>query len=149
MTENLLELLKEELKLLDDAAKILKRSFEMCRKFDAKKPYPIEELDHLEALTSRFARLSDILTQKVLRLIDEIDLETPGTMRDRLNRAEKKEIISNAESFAKIRHLRNDIAHEYMPQAINEIFLKVIEWTPVLLKTVEAIHQYTKVHYKL
>lgn len=149
MTDNLLDLLKQELKLLDDASNILKRSYDICEKYGEKKVYPFEELDHLEALTSRFARLSDILTQKIFRLIDEIDLETPGTLRDRLNRAEKKSLISSAESFVQMRFLRNDIAHEYMPQAIQQIYQKVMMMTPILLASVNEIKQYTKSNYKI
>ena len=73
-----------------------------------------------------------------------MDLDTPGTVRDRINRAEKKEIIENAEQFAMIRLLRNDIAHEYMPDEIAKIFEKVIILTPVLLDTVNRITEYCK-----
>ncbi len=60
----------------------------------------------------------------------------------RINRAEKKGLIPNAEIFVKIRILRNDIAHEYMPEAIQQIFQRVMKWTPELLKCVDNIKQY-------
>ena len=147
MNKKLIELLKKELELLDDAASILKRSYEICKQIGVKTSYPFEELDHLEALTNRFARLSDILTQKILRVIDELDLETAGTPRDRLNRAEKKNLISSVESFTKIRLLGNEIAHEYMPHAIQQIYLQVMEWTPSLLESVGKIKDYTQKAY--
>ncbi len=134
--------MKKELGLIDEAVKILNHSYKMCQKIGVKSEYPIEELDHFEALTSRFARLSDLLIQKIFRLIDELDLETPGTVRDRINRAEKKGLIPNAEIFVNIRLLRNDIAHEYMPEAIQQIFQRVMKWTPELLKCVDNIKQY-------
>lgn len=140
--EQLIALLKKELLILNDAAQILKRSYEICEKIGIKTSYPIEELDHLEALTSRFARLSDILTQKLLRLIDQLDLETNGTIRDRLNRAEKKGLISSADIFGKIRLLRNDIAHEYMPEAIHAIYEQVMKWVPDLLDAVFRVKKY-------
>ena len=145
MTEDdLIQLLKKELIILDDASKILKRSYDICKKIGAKDKYPFEELDHLEALTSRFARLSDMLLQKILRLIDQLDLESSGTIRDRLNRAEKKELISNVETFTKIRLLRNEIAHEYMPEEIHKIFLRVMKWTPELLSAVKQVKTYSQ-----
>ena len=39
------------------------------------------ELEHFESLTGRFARLSDLLIQKIFRLIDQLDLEDLGTVR--------------------------------------------------------------------
>ena len=44
-------------------------------------------------MTSRFARLSDIIIQKIFRLIESLELEEPGTVRDRINQAEKWGII--------------------------------------------------------
>ena len=144
MTDELIELLKKELKLQEDAAKILQRSYEICKKIGEKESYKFDELDHLEALTSRFARLGDILTQKMFRITDQLDLETPGTVRDRLNRAEKKGLISSAETFAKIRLLRTEIAHEYMPDEIRQIYMRAIKWTPELLDAVERVKEYAK-----
>lgn len=144
MSEHLIELLKVEMKILNDAADIFKRSYNICKEIGLKDEYSLEELDHFEALTSRFARLSDILIQKIFRLVEELDLEISGTIRDRLNLAEKKELIVNAETFVKIRLLRNEIAHEYMPQAFIHIFAQVVKWAPELLETVSNIQVYTK-----
>ena len=106
-------LLKAELSLLDNAIEILKYSYDACLKIDIKEQYTLDELDRFEAFTSRFARLSDIVIQKMFRLIDDIDLEDSGTVRDRINRAEKKNLIEDADIFIQIRIVRNDIAHEY------------------------------------
>ncbi len=143
MTKLLIELLRKEIKLLDDAASILDRSFQICQRIGIKPVYTFEELDHLEALTSRFARLSDLLIQKIFRIIDQLDLETTGSIRDRINRAEKKGLILNAEIFIKIRILRNDIAHEYLPEAVQQIFESVMEWTPMLLQAARLTQDYS------
>lgn len=136
------DLLKKELGLLDDAAKILTYSHHRCRKIGRKSEYTLEELDHLEGLTSRFARLSDILIQKIFRLIDELDLDQPGTVRDRINRAEKKGLIVSTAIFVDIRDLRNDIAHEYLPSELNNMYQQVREWTPALLDSVQRVKNY-------
>ena len=101
MKKPLLDLLKRELKLLGDAEKILKYSFENCKKIGIKGKYILPELDQFEAFTGRFARLSDIVIQKIFRLIDRIDLEEEGTVRDRINRSEKKGLIKNADIFTR------------------------------------------------
>ena len=103
-----------------------------------------EELEIFEALTSRFAKLSDIIIQKIFRLLDILDLEDEGSIRDRLNRAEKKGIIHSADAFVDIRILRNEIAHEYKSETIYEIFEKVLEKTPMLLESINMIESYAQ-----
>jgi len=142
MMNDLKSLLFKELQLLRDAAQVLDYSFKKCSSIGIKDEYTPEELESFESLCSRFARLSDIVIQKLFRLLDELSLETPGSIRDRINRAEKRGIIERAEDFVTIRMLRNDIAHEYLPEAILEIYGKVLVLSPLLLGSVELIRQY-------
>ena len=142
MIKDQVDLLKAELSLLDNAIEILKYSYDACVKIDIKEQYTLDELDRFEAFTSRFARLSDIVTQKMFRLIDDIDLEDSGTVRDRINRAEKKNLIEDADIFIQIRIVRNDIAHEYNAESLKDIFKKVLELTPYLLESVKNIKEY-------
>jgi len=108
MNQKLLTLLEQQLAILDNASSVLKFSQEKCTAIGIKEEYTPDELDRFESLTSRFARLCDILLQKIFRLIDELDLETQGSLRDRIYRAEKKGLIENAEQFIECRMLRND-----------------------------------------
>ena len=144
MTENMKLLLVKELKLLDDARVVLLYSLNKCTAIGIKETYEPEELESFESFTGRFARLSDILIQKIFRLVDELDLDTQGTIRDRINRAEKKELIASSDIFVEIRMIRNDIAHEYLPEAIHDIFVKVLSLTPQLLDGVDRTITYCK-----
>lgn len=74
--------------------------------------------------------------------MDELDLDSQGTIRDRINRAEKKELIANSDVFVEIRMIRNDIAHEYLPEAIHDLFRKVLSLTTQLLDGVERTMAY-------
>ncbi len=138
------ELLAEELKLLKSANEILIYSYEGCEKIGIKEKYTFGELDKFEALTSRFARTSDIIIQKMFRLIDILELEEPGSVIDRINRAEKRGIINSAETFKEIRRLRNSIAHEYIPSAIEGMFRKVLKLTPYVIECAEKLEDYCK-----
>lgn len=142
MTGQMQLLLAKELKLLNDARDILLYSFNKCTAIGIKESYEPEELESFESFTGRFARLSDILILKIFRLVDELDLDTQGTIRDRINRAEKKELIVSSDVFVEIRMVRNDIAHEYLPEAIHDIFGKVLLLTPHLLGGVERTIAY-------
>ena len=139
---------KENFKLLlvdlGKARDILLFSFTKCSKINMIKGLSEEEMESLEALTSRFSRLSDIIIQKVFRSIDILDLDDEGTVRDRINRAEKKGIIKSADDFIDIRILRNEIAHEYKSETIYFIFSKVLKLSPALLESVDTIMTYTE-----
>ena len=60
-----------------------------CRNLIGQEALPPEQLERLESLTSRFARLADLLIQRVFRLIDEIELTGGCSLLDRIYRAEK------------------------------------------------------------
>ncbi|MCK9268514.1 MAG: hypothetical protein M0P14_07375 [Alkaliphilus sp.] len=137
------QLLAEELKLLEYSNDMLIYSYNTCRNIGIKEEYTFGELDKFEALTSRFARTGDMLIQKIFRLIDILELERPGSVIDRINRAEKRGLISSAEIFKEIRYLRNDISHEYVPTAIEQIFEKVLEFTPYLIDSVNRVKKYS------
>ena len=138
--KNIKEALKAELNNLEKARDVLSYSYEKCTKIGVRADLSNDELEAFEALSARFARLSDIVIQKVIRYLDALDLEDTGTVRDRINRAEKKELINSSEDFVQIRMLRNEIAHEYKPDTIYEIFERVLALTPILLEAVDRIH---------
>ena len=142
VSENLILLLYEELKLMNKAADTLEYSYRTCLAIGRKEEYSYDELDRFESLTSRFARLSDLLIQKIFRLIDKLELETEGTVRDRINSAEKKGLIQSADNFVKIRIIRNQIAHEYILEEIQGLFEKVLKHAPDLLDSVKRVKKY-------
>ena len=138
MTREKLELLQEELIGLQSAANHLGYSMERCRNLIEQEEMPPEELERLESLTSRFARLADLLIQRIFRLIDEIELTGTGTLLDRIYRAEKRGWVEASEMI-KIRELRNLIAHEYASDKMPEIYTVVAAMSPALLAVVPKV----------
>jgi uncharacterized protein YutE (UPF0331/DUF86 family) len=122
--------------------KILVYSYEACQEIGIKGSYTLEELDKFEALTSRFTKTSDMLIQRIFRLIDVLELEKPGSVIDRINRAEKRDLVSSGEVFKEIRRLRNEIAHEYVPTAIEQLFKEVLRLTPNIIDSVKRIQEW-------
>lgn len=104
-------------------------------------------MDRFEAFTGRFARLSDIIIQKICRLIDRIDLEDIESVRDRINSTEKKGLIVSADIFTQIRIVRNDIAHEYHTEILKDIYRKALELTPHRFDSVKRIKEYSKRYF--
>lgn len=136
-------------KTIEDATQILEKSYEETKNLDLNKYETAEEIEwetlkDIEMLCSRFSRLSDIYIQNLLRLIDELELIYEGSIIDRLNRAEKRELISSAEIFIEIRGLRNDISHEYLPEVLIDIFKDSIKYSPELIKACKKAVNYAK-----
>jgi hypothetical protein len=141
MTQEKIELLREELLGLQLAAGYLEYSVDRCRNLIGQEALPPEQLERLESLTSRFARLADLLIQRIFRLIDEIELTGSSSILDRIYRAEKRG-WANAAELIRIRELRNLIAHEYATEKMLEIYGAVATMTPALLAAVPRVIAY-------
>jgi uncharacterized protein YutE (UPF0331/DUF86 family) len=135
-------LLQEELQDLDNAATHLRYSINRTKDLLDQKEWTPEELERLESLASRFARLSDVLVQRVMRLIDDLELIATGTLLDRIYRAEKRGWIDDAITLVRIRELRNLIAHEYAADKMAEIYAAIAALAPDLLAIVPKVVAY-------
>lgn len=144
MTHDKLLLLKEGLQHLDQAATHLAFSQARTKNLIHSDNWTPEELERLESLSSRFARLSDILTQKIMRLIDDLELTPGGTLLDRVQRAEKRGWVESASDLIRIRELRNLIAHEYAADKMAEIYQAVGLLAPKLLETIVTVRGYAE-----
>ena len=143
----------EELKYLDEllaklvrASETLRYSYNVCTHIGVMPSYNEDERDRFESLTSKFARLSDLIIKQSIKVIDILDLEeAPETVRDAINRAEKKGLISSAAKFIEIRKLRNRISHEYAESdaGIDGIYVAVLNHVAELFDAVERILNYT------
>ena len=120
------ELLRQNIATLQNALHWLARSYERCKDIKIDKELTEEELDAFENLTSRYARTLDILINKVLRTIDIVELEEPGTIIDIINRSEKRGIITNAYRVRELKDLRNEIVHEYNISDLTELLAETL-----------------------
>lgn len=135
--------LEEQLLLAKKAAEALRFSYNRAD------PMPLahdeavtpEQAERLEALAARFARLSDILVQKIFRAVDAIELVDEGTLLDRFARMEKRQIIESTETWRTIRELRNQIAHDYVLKDLHNLYSQVYQYAPILLETMSRVHQ--------
>ena len=142
--EEAVNILKENISALRDALIWLERSFKICTKIGPKENYDEEEFDHLENLASRYARVSDIIYQKLFRSIDQVELEDKGTLLDSVNRAHKRGLIESIDKMREIRELRNQIVHEYVKADLQNVFIDILEFTPFLISVSNNIFEYCK-----
>ena len=144
MSSEAIENLRQALEATLQAAKWLRRSYDMVSS------PPFGELDKsdwdtLEALSSRFARLSDLLLQKLYRAIDRVELQLPGSLIDVVNRAEKRGLVDDVNGIRDMRDLRNEIAHEYKIDDLLAHYEEIYQMTPELLEMVKRAEGYIRI----
>ncbi len=138
----LLAHLNEHLATLDKSVIALAYSYDKCSAIGDKEEYDLEEQESFEALTSRFARTSDILTQKVFKALFIILQENIRSIIDAANFLEKLEVLENADDLLNIREIRNQIAHEYVESDIKALFFDVLRYVPELKKIINNVKAY-------
>jgi hypothetical protein len=140
--QTITELLQSEWELLTAAVNTLELSIRKCQSIGLKEIYTFEELESFDSLTSKFNRTSDIFTQKVLRSVWMLLHESFVPFIDMMNKSEKMLILRSADQMIGIRDLRNQIAHEYIPEAIRDLVPEVIELTSQLTENINECRHF-------
>jgi len=138
-----LALLERELRASEKASEHLGFSMERTRSLRELAQWTPEELERFESLAARFARLADMQIQRVMRLIDELELVPGGTLLDRIERAERRGWIASSD-LVRIRELRNLIAYEYVDERLHELYLGVLDLAPQLLALTPKVSAYAR-----
>ncbi len=126
----------------------LNHSFDEVQKVGLKSEYEVSEFDSYENLCSRFSRMIDFLVRKIFRSIDEVEFENQGTLIDTVNHAHKRGLFETIDSVRQIKDLRNEIAHEYIDDALQDLFEDIVKFTPVLIEMAETTLKYTQQYQK-
>ena len=74
MSDLVIEVLRKNIQNLTSSIHWLERSYEQCRRIGIKPEYTEKEFDDFENLTSRYARTTDLIINKILRSIDAVEL---------------------------------------------------------------------------
>jgi hypothetical protein len=101
-----------------------------------------DERETLEALTSRYGRALDFLTQKLLRSIDRIELTDDGSVLDRVNRFKKRLVLRDDINYAELKDLRNQIVHEYVIDETDRVVHEVLRFAPLVEEMLLKARQY-------
>ncbi len=144
MEQNLRAKLRKDWELLRRSVTALQPSMTKCERIGIKPEYNFEESESFDSLTSKFARTSDIFTQKVLKTVFLLLREEAETFIDRMNMAEKLGLFSSSDEVIQIRDLRNSISHEYEEEDIRKIYANTLKLAPILISAVESSGQFLK-----
>src|SRR3989338_11117867 len=140
MVDDKKSVLLENLESLERSVEQLRYSLEKCEKLAP--PFSPENLESIEALSARFARTADILTQKVVRSLLLYLREEPGTFIDMANHMEKMGLTESAQSTLEIRALRNEIAPDYSNRDSNKVKDACVALAPALLDAIARTKKY-------
>ena len=138
------KILKQHWDLLLRSLKTLQQSREKTQVYLNKTDLNFEELESIDSLTSKFGRTSDIYLQKVLRTVWLLLREDTVPLIDLLNRAEKLRMILSADQLLQMRDIRNQITHEYLPEAAPELALEVNRKTEQLAQNIEQTERFLR-----
>jgi hypothetical protein len=103
-----------------------------------------DQLESVEAFTSRFARVVDLLVNKVLRAMDRLELLPQGSLLDVINRAEKRLLVESSVTLREMKEVRNIIAHDYTGEKTSELLLYCSEQKLVLDEICNKTDAYAK-----
>jgi hypothetical protein len=136
--ELLEQLLLTEWNLLHASVETLKRSAEKCKYIGLKEEYSFEEQESFDSLSLKFNRTSDLFTQKVIRTTWMLLHESFVPFIDMMNVGEKIGLLRSANELIVIRDMRNQIAHEYIPDALRDMVPEIIEMTQQLVENIDC-----------
>jgi hypothetical protein len=116
------EVTKRELAKMFDTVALVQASLDKLTSYDATRNYSSDESEPYDALSDRFIRAVEI-SLKFFRSYERLQFaEESDTLRDRLNRMEKLELISSVEQWFNMRDVRNRIVHDYLPNEIKQMY---------------------------
>ena len=100
-----------------------------------------EQAERVEAFVGRLGRLQDTIGGKLLPLILIALGETPATMIDNLDRAERLDLIKSTDDWLTMRKLRNQMVHEYVedPEILSNALQAGHEYTATLISTAKRM----------
>jgi hypothetical protein len=134
--------IKDQLENLNMVIVGLNKFYDKCLPFLDKKSKTFEDHESIDSFVIKFARISDIYTQKILTGLVILSFEYFSGFIDKINICEKLNIINCADEMMEIRFTRNKISHEYVSEQVDEIFIQVMQQTPLSLKNINKTLQY-------
>jgi len=138
-----IKILQENKLALTESFRWLQRSYAICHEqFDINE-LSDEGYDAFESLTSRFARTTDILTNKVFRSIIYLEEGASFSWLDTLLYLEKNGVVSSLDDARLIKELRNEIVHEYTVSDLKQLFIEVLNNCSKLFEFVETAQRYS------
>jgi len=105
-----------------------------------------ESIDQLESFAAKFSLTQNTIVDKLLPQLLKTAGEKPSSVIDNHNRAERLDLVKNANEWVAIRGLRNLLVHENIdsPEEMLAALQQAREFTEQMHKTYRAIENYAQ-----
>lgn len=78
------------------------------------------------------------------RAIDRVEMVDQGTLIDTITNAEKRNLIDSVEQAQTLKDIRHEIAHEYILEDLQPLFIEVLSQTKQLIELCNKALNYAK-----
>jgi len=82
------------------------------------------------------------MIRKIFRTIDEYEFENQGTLVDVVNNAHKRGLFDDIDELRIMKDVRNTIVHEYIEDALVDVFDEVLLYAEKLIVMIENTLRY-------
>ena len=82
------------------------------------------------------------MIRKIFRTIDEYEFENQGTLVDVVNNAHKRGLFDDIDELRIMKDVRNTIVHEYIEDALVDVFDEVLLYAEKLIVIIENTLRY-------
>ena len=138
------EKLQADKELLKKQLFWIELSLKECQEIGIKEEYNVEEFGKFETLCSRYSRGIDFLIRKMFRTIDAYEFENQGTLIDVVNNAHKRGLVEDVDKLRIMKDVRNTIVHEYIEEALTDVFEEVLEYSKELVTIIKNTLDYVE-----
>ena len=118
--------------LFSTSVKSLQLALVKCKAIGNKTDYSFTEQESLDSLTSKFNRVTDLYTKRVLHSVWMLLYEGFAPFIDMVKIMEKLNIIHSGEQLTAMRDLRNAIELECLPDVLIDFIPEVIHYSAML-----------------
>ncbi len=103
-----------------------------------------ETVEKLDAMSSRFSRLQDLLGDRLFRSLLLLESEPRQRFLDVLNLMENRGIIESTQKWIELRNMRNEASHGYIDEIaqLANVLTSLFEQAPALIETSERVKKY-------
>ena len=120
---------------------LLKSSIDNYVFFDPERVYSPKELEFYDSLAFRFEKTLELSLHFFRGLEVFLEATTSETLRDRLFKMQKLEIIDDVDFWLEARQLRNRIAHTYMAESLKDLYQEIFNRSKTIFFCLDKVEQ--------
>ncbi|MCK4765445.1 MAG: nucleotidyltransferase substrate binding protein [Candidatus Aminicenantes bacterium] len=136
------ELILKQFNDIEKAKELFSASVTKFVPYDTDQYYTPDELEYYDSLAFRFEKCVELTINFFRSLELFLYAKQSDTLRDRLLKMQKINIIEDIDFWMESRLLRNKISHAYLPEEIKDIYQEIYDRSKEIFKTIDRIKDF-------